>query len=101
MKKYLLGFFALSLAIFLSSFTLEYKAPTKTNGLFWYPVSGGITTDDTPVTEGSEEEAKTVDCPDSMSQPVCLYGSENDHLTLGTTVPTGNPDVIIRESDTE
>lgn len=99
MKKYLLGFFALSLAIFLSSFTQVKDSQAKTTGLYWYPVSGGVTTDDTPVIQGSKEEAKTFDCNDSISQPVCFYGSEDDNLPLNTTVPTGNPDVIIRERD--
>lgn len=99
MKKYLLGFFALSLAIFLSSFTHVKDSQAKATGLYWYPVSAGVTSDDTPVTQGSKEEAKTFDCPDSMSQPICLYGSEDDNLPLNTTVPTGNSSVIIRERD--
>jgi len=98
MKKYVTGLLAICIAIFLSSFSMTNESQQST-GLFWYPVSGGVTTTDQYVFEGSEEGAKTIDCSDSQSQPVCLFGSENDQLPVETTVPTGDPSVIIRETE--
>jgi hypothetical protein len=99
MKKYLFGIFALLLAVTFSSFTAEPSSKKNTTVLYWYPVAGEFTSDDDPLKHSTEEDARDLDCPDSIDQPVCLFGSENGALPANTPVPMNDEDVIIRYED--
>jgi hypothetical protein len=96
MRNYFLGVIAVLLAITFSAFSVTDK-PSNTGDLYWYPVSGGITTGGY-VFFGTEANAKTMSCPDSISEPVCLFGDESSTLATSTSVGTDETR-LIREPD--
>lgn len=103
MKKYLLGFAALILAIGLSSFTnsiREKKIRNMEDLLYWYPVD--------PLTSKTTDEYLAHDyksvmrdefCDDDVDQPICFYGVNDDEVPIDTFVGAEEPENLIRQTE--
>src|SRR5258708_429480 len=93
MKKYLLGLFAVVLAVSFSSFKAQKKASDQ-NPYYWYHVVAGetiggpISPEAGKVTKDQALMDNYTTCPDSGAD-VCLFGSDDGDLDEET--PVGSP----------
>lgn len=93
MKKIKIGLMAAALLFGIggalsSHATIHHNS--RVTGLFWYPVdpSTNLTTDDVEFNETKENVIAAQSCKDAASQPICLFGSTNPGLAVGTNVGT-------------
>ena|SRR5215204_3628009 len=107
MKKYLLGLFAIALAIGFSAFTSVNHKPVKqstTANLYWYEVSAGQVVGSTFNPTAAEDRTTAISalylgCDDSGAE-VCLFGTGNASESTPFSLP-GEPDedAIIKVND--
>lgn len=107
MKKYLLGIFAVVLALGLSAFGKKQapKVDRVQPSLYWYYIGTGETIG-LPVIDDDETRTKsevfeTVDCEDDLGQPDCARGYESKQtFELFAPAPTDvNGDDHIMDED--
>ena len=119
MKKYLLGLFAIALAIGFSAFTAKHPTRKATNTYYyWFDVSsidgsGNITPVASPEFSGTlQDHATAADplqnatgCDDSPSTPACIGGYDASKVNLNQGVATSvktsaNPSGFEQPDDT-
>lgn len=101
MKKYVVGIFAVVLAIGFSAFTsVPKKAATLETPYFWYHVDANQT--DGPVINGGGKITKSqalameyTDCPDQGAD-FCLYGSLSNSVPDNSSLGTPAADQAVR-----
>ena len=106
MKKYLLGIFAVALAIGFSAFTTKEKKTEKTLQTqfdYWYDTQNNGTkihaiVINTP-NQTKDDALGQTSCTDAEDQPVCLVGSDDPNLMQGSSLPLETVDNYIRRSD--
>jgi hypothetical protein len=99
MKKYLLGLFAIVLAVGFSAFTNTSKVvkPKKASqDYYWYPVSSGLISGPAInsaafMDKGEATTNNPFGCHDLASE-VCLVGETSSTLSVGTTPSAPTPD---------
>lgn len=89
MKKYLLGLFAIVLAVGFSAFTAKKATPHKaTTTYFWYEIDqdGKVSSAALNPSEVDRAAAKSLSsgCEEDVSE-VCLAGFETDDVSIGTS----------------
>ena len=105
MKKYLMAFFSITMAVALSAFATKHKSKNTTQDPYWYTVvdvNGVLKFDQIlfGATRTSKANAETVDCDDSGT-PVCYAASDFNNVGGGTTPITQSPALIIKETAPE
>lgn len=97
-KKNILAVLGMAMIIGLSAWSLtsegmESKAEVKQASMYWYPVNPAtnLTTSAAAFHDTKDNVIDAQDCKDATSQPICLYGSTNPSLPVGTNIGSPAP----------
>lgn len=104
MKKYLLGLFAVALAIGFSSFSVSIKKPLNTlNTYYWYPIDdvnneiSGTKLNSSKVDKTTAMSTLT-DCRDENAT-LCIAGSSDPSLGTGDAIPSFQTDNYVNHNN--
>ncbi|MBI3137206.1 MAG: hypothetical protein HYZ15_01335 [Sphingobacteriales bacterium] len=102
MKKYLVGFMALLLAISFSAFTILNKEKANTTGTYyWYPIENNQV--DGPRLNTTKVDKLTAmgnltNCQD-LTSTLCIAGSDDASLGFGDPVPSSQGDNYVNKTN--
>jgi len=94
-KKNIIAVLGMAMIIGLSAWSLtsegmESKTEVKQASMYWYSVNPATnqTTSAAAFHDTKDNVIDAQECKDDSNQPICLYGSTNPSLPVGTNVGT-------------